>query len=103
MSLYNLLKADLKHSYIEIVFLKYLNQNSQIRAYPRNLRHPRSLRFDEYYFINQTTTPKTQPIPYPAVTSAHAFMKSPHNKLNQYNSLGRYFSFKRACRCRFWR
>jgi len=22
--------------------------------------------------------------PYPAVTSAHAFMKSPHNKLNQY-------------------
>jgi len=29
-----------------------LNPKLQIHAYPRNQRHPRSFRFDEYYFIN---------------------------------------------------
>jgi hypothetical protein len=31
---------------------KDLNPKPQIRAYPRNPRHPHSIRFDEYYFIN---------------------------------------------------
>ncbi len=50
---------------------------SQIRAYPRNPRHPCSVRFDEYYFFNQknhTHNPASsiscchylQDIPYPS-------------------------------------
>jgi hypothetical protein len=31
---------------------KYLDQKPQIRADPRNQRHPRSIRLDEYYFFN---------------------------------------------------
>jgi hypothetical protein len=39
-------------SYLNNYVLNY-NQKSQIRAYPRNPRHPCSLRFDEYELFNQ--------------------------------------------------
>jgi hypothetical protein len=48
---------------------KDLDQKPQIREYPRNPRHPRSLDLMNTTSSIKTTTPKTQPIPYPALTS----------------------------------
>jgi hypothetical protein len=31
---------------------EYQKQKPQIRVNPRNPRHPRSIRLDEYYFLN---------------------------------------------------
>ncbi len=42
----------LKEQYSRMKEGKYQKQNSQIRAYPRNPRNPRSIRLDEYYFLN---------------------------------------------------
>ncbi len=56
---------------------KYQKQKPQIRVNPRNLRHPRSIRLDEYCLLNPNNMQITQPLPYPAVTPAKRKTEKP--------------------------
>jgi hypothetical protein len=57
-------KPDFKRA----IFSNERKEISEIEtSNPCNQRHPRSICLDEYYFINPTTMPITQPFPYPAI------------------------------------
>jgi len=62
---------------------KDLDQKSQIRTYPHNPRHPRTLRFDEYYFINPNNHTQNPANSISCCPSEPPFMKSPQKKLKK--------------------